>query len=63
MTTGAGPGVGGTGKTHLAIAIARALAIVLGPMADNGSLRNGSRGRFFNVVVVGEPAGDKTGCQ
>jgi DNA replication protein DnaC len=40
----------GTGKTHLAIAIARALAIVLGPMADNGSLRSGTRGRFFNVV-------------
>ena len=40
----------GTGKTHLAIAIARALAIVLGPMADNGSLRGGTRGRFFNVV-------------
>lgn len=28
----------GTGKTHLAIAIARAL------------IRNGTRGRFFNVV-------------
>ena len=30
--------VGGTGKTHLAIAIARA------------AIRNGARGRFFNVV-------------
>ncbi len=40
----------GTGKTHISVGIARALAIVLGPMANNGSLRNGARGRFFNVV-------------
>ena len=37
----------GTGKTHLAIAIARAL------------IRNGTRGRFYNVVDLVEPARDR----
>lgn len=44
----------GTGKTHLAIAIARAL------------IRNGTRGRFYNVVdlvnrLETETRGDKQG--
>jgi len=40
----------GTGKTRLAVGIARALAIVRRPMADNGSLHIVTRGRYFNVV-------------
>jgi DNA replication protein DnaC len=34
----------GTGKTHLAIAMARAL------------IRDGKRGRFFNIVEFGQQA-------
>ena len=40
----------GTGKTHLAIAIARAFAIGLGPMAPSMAHSATARGRFYNVV-------------